>query len=252
MASSTTNDASEPIYFFSARERVYGIFSQWQKCTFTDPNYPGIKFNAAEQYMMFGKAQTFNDLDIAAKIILAKTSGVQKALGQDVVVFDEAVWSEVKLSIVERGNYLKFTQNDKFKKVLLDTGDKLLVEASKNDSVWGIGFTATTAKTVSREKWGQNLLGIALMNVRKKIRDEEAGEGDEGADESEEEVDDSDQEANDEEDDEKPGSATRKRKHDSIAIENSDDEPTEPKTATSKKARIGMVAEGILGGTESK
>ena len=232
MASSTTNDTSEPIYFFSARERTYGIFSQWQKCTFTDPNYPGIKFNAAEQYMMFGKAQAFNDLDTAAKIILAKTSGVQKALGQHVVGFDEAVWSEVKLSIVERGNYLKFSQNEKFKKVLMDTRDRLLVEASKNDSVWGIGFTAANAKTVPREEWGQNLLGIALMNVRKKIRDEEAGEEDE-------EVDDSDQEATDEEDDEQPetldsSTTTRKRKHDSIAIEDSDDEPIEPETAWSR------------------
>ncbi|KEQ76030.1 DUF1768-domain-containing protein, partial [Aureobasidium namibiae CBS 147.97] len=173
------NDTSGPVYFFSVRDRVYGIFSQWQKCTFTDPNYPDIKFNNAEQYMMYAKAQTFNNPDIAAEILVAKTSKDQKALGRNVKPFSDAVWDPVKFGIVERGNYLKFSQNDRFKRVLLDTGDKLLVEASKNDSIWGIGFTATTAKTVPREKWGQNLLGIALMNVRKKIRDEEAGEEDE-------------------------------------------------------------------------
>jgi len=245
MTSSTPKDTSEPVYFFSVRDRVYGIFSQWQKCTFTDPNYPGIKFNAAEQYMMYGKAQTFNNPDIAAQILIAKTSKDQKALGRSVKPFSDAVWDPVKFGIVERGNYLKFSQNDKFKKVLLDTGDKLLVEASKNDSVWGIGFTATTAKTVPRQKWGQNLLGISLMNVREKIRDEEAGEEDEEVDES-----DSNEEATDEEDDEQPetldsSTTTRKRKHDSIAIEDSDDEPIEPETAPSKKTRTDMTAEEI-------
>lgn len=256
MAPSITNDTSEPVYFYGLREKPYGIFSQWQKCTFTDPKYPDIKFNTAEQYMMYGKAQTFNDPDSAGKILLAKTSKDQKALGRKVKNFDEKIWDDVKLGIVERGNYLKFAQNENFKKVLLDTGDRLLVEASDKDKIWGIGFTAAKAKTVERKKWGQNLLGIALMNARKKIRAEDAGEqGDGEVDESDQEA--TDQEATDEEADEQSkildsSTTTRKRKHDSIAIEDSDDESTEPKTINSKKICIGMTAEDILGGNKSK
>jgi predicted NAD-dependent protein-ADP-ribosyltransferase YbiA (DUF1768 family) len=40
------------------------------------------------------------------------------------------------------------------------------------DKIWGIGFGAKNAEA-NRAKWGQNLLGIALMNVRKRIIEQE-------------------------------------------------------------------------------
>jgi predicted NAD-dependent protein-ADP-ribosyltransferase YbiA (DUF1768 family) len=41
------------------------------------------------------------------------------------------------------------------------------------DKIWGIGFGENNAAK-NKEKWGQNLLGVALMNVRKRIRAAEA------------------------------------------------------------------------------
>jgi ribA/ribD-fused uncharacterized protein len=245
MAPSTAKDTSEPIYFYSTTERPHGIFSQFQKCTFTDPKHPDINFNTAEQYMMYNKAQTFNNPDIASQILVAKTSGDQKDLGRKVRDFKDAVWDPVKLGIVERGNYLKFSQNEEYKKVLLETGDRLLVEAAGNDKIWGIGYNAASAKRVSRDRWGQNLLGIALINVRTKIRNEDAGEN------GSERVDESDQDTTDDEADKQSerlratvnSSTTKKRKHDSIAIEDSDDESTAPKTTSSKKACVDLTAE---------
>jgi ribA/ribD-fused uncharacterized protein len=117
MAPSTAKDTPEPIYFFSVRQPPYGIFSQHQKCTFTDPNFPGVKFNCAEQYMMYGKARTFNNPDIASEILIATAPRDQKTLGGAVKRFSDAVWDPVKCGIVERGNYLKFSQNEKYKKV---------------------------------------------------------------------------------------------------------------------------------------
>jgi ribA/ribD-fused uncharacterized protein len=268
MAPSTATDTSNPIYFYSTNERPHGIFSQFQKCTFTDPDYPDIKFNTAEQYMMYNKALTFKDSDIgnsdvAARILGAKGSKNQKALGRLVKGFNDKTWDPVKCGIVQRGNYLKFTQNEKFKNILLETGDRLLVEASDQDKIWGIGYTAANAKRVSRDKWGQNLLGIALMKVRDKIRAADAGEKEE---EGDEEVDESDQETMDEEADEQPerlhttlnSTTTTKRKYDTINIEDSDDEPSKPKTTASKKARTKLIADEngqfnhILGATKGK
>jgi ribA/ribD-fused uncharacterized protein len=243
MAFSTAQDTSEPIYFYSTTERPYGIFSQFRKCTFTDPNFPDITFNTAEQYMMYNKALTFNNPHIASQILVAKTSTAQKNLGRSVKPFKDEVWDPVKLGIVERGNYLKFSQNEEYKQVLLETGDRLLVEAAANDKIWGIGYNAKSAKRVSRDKWGQNLLGIALMNVRNKIRDEDAR--DKGGKESEE----SDQDTTDEEEAEEQAepltsnsSTTRKRKYDAIT-EDPVDEPAKPKTTSSKKARIDLTAD---------
>ncbi|KAG9590796.1 DUF1768-domain-containing protein, partial [Aureobasidium melanogenum] len=235
-------DSSEPIYFFSTHEKPYGIFSQFQnykKSTFTDPKYPDVKFNCAEQYMMYSKAQTFNSPDIAAQILTTTVSADQKKLGRKIEGFSDAIWDAVKFGIVERGNLLKFEQNEEFKKVLLDTGDRLLVEAAANDKIWGIGYTAAGAKEVSREKWGQNLLGKALMNVREKLRAEEAGEDEE--EEAEEFV----AEVTEDEIDEQPESVAaapdsstknKKRKLDSTT-DDEVDEPSKPKKTSSKKVR---------------
>lgn len=56
-----------------------------------------------------------------------------KEYGRQVKNFDETVWKEHAYKIVEQGNYLKFTQDEELKRVLLSTGDMLLVEASPSD-----------------------------------------------------------------------------------------------------------------------
>jgi ribA/ribD-fused uncharacterized protein len=65
---------------------------------------------------------------------------------------------------------LKFSQNAKLKAVLLGTEDKLIVEASPSDRIWGIGFDAEHAGGKENE-WGANKLGEALMRVRKELNE---------------------------------------------------------------------------------
>ena len=43
------------------------------------------------------------------------------------------------------------------------------------DRIWGIGFSAENAEK-NRHRWGLNLLGKALMEVRERIRREETME----------------------------------------------------------------------------
>ncbi|KEQ95621.1 hypothetical protein AUEXF2481DRAFT_29057 [Aureobasidium subglaciale EXF-2481] len=110
----------------------------------------------------------------------------QKQLGREVEGFDVEAWDKIRLDVVEQGNYLKFTQATNvasmkmgdvgepvpLKDLLLATCERELAEASRFDRVWGIGFDAQQASTTPYEKWGENLLGVALMNVRERIRDE--------------------------------------------------------------------------------
>ena len=85
--------------------------------------------------------------------------------------FEEAVWNQVKYSIVLNGNFLKFTQNPELRNFLLSTGDDILVEASPLDAVWGIRMGKTNENARDPLTWkGQNLLGFALMEVRDEIR----------------------------------------------------------------------------------
>ncbi|KAI4841762.1 DUF1768-domain-containing protein [Aureobasidium sp. EXF-8845] len=178
-----TTDA--PIFFFKDDEEPYGFLCQWYRCRFTDPT-SGLEFTSAEQWMMWNKAQLAGD-EASAKTIMSTTSPrKQKQLGRDVEGFDADAWDEIKLNVVERGNYLKFTQGTNvasmkmedegdpvsLESLLLATKERELAEVSRFDRVWGIGFDAQQALEIPREKWGQNLLGTALMNVREKIRKE--------------------------------------------------------------------------------
>ena len=69
------------------------------------------------------------------------------------------------------GNLLKFTQNAKLMDFLVDTGNKVLVEASPYDTVWGVGLSEDHQDICNPSAWlGQNLLGFALMEVRSKLK----------------------------------------------------------------------------------
>jgi ribA/ribD-fused uncharacterized protein len=83
------------------------------------------------------------------------------------------MWNQHRREIVMAGNYQKFTQNTALREFLLTTGDRVLVEASPLDKIWGIGLAADHVDAPQPEKWpGLNLLGFALMQVRDRIRQE--------------------------------------------------------------------------------
>ena len=51
-------------------------------------------------------------------------------------LFNQSKWHRSCDEMVERGNYLKFSQNPKLKEVLSSTGSKVIVEASPSDRIW--------------------------------------------------------------------------------------------------------------------
>lgn len=139
--------------------------SQWYPCRF---EVDGVTYTSAEQYMMAEKANLFGDEEIRAEILNTDDPRMCKALGRKVKNFDKAVWDKNKEDIVRNGNFEKFMQNDTLRNFLLSTGEKVLVEASPTDRVWGIGMGKNNPDALNPQKWrGQNLLGFTLMAVRK-------------------------------------------------------------------------------------
>src|SRR5215471_14062727 len=110
-------------------------FSQWYRCTFTAD---GHTFMCAEQYMMWGKAQLFDDAEVGAEILAADHPKKHKALGRKVRNFVDATWKRERERIVLAGSRAKFTQNAELEAVLLATKGTTLVEASPYDRIWGI------------------------------------------------------------------------------------------------------------------
>lgn len=143
-------------------------FSQWHKCSF---EYLGNFFNTAEQYMMFQKALLFEDYDVASKILETSNPKKQKELGRLVKNFDNKVWQENARRIVYEANKLKFLQNPSLLQELMDTKNKFLVEASPDDSIWGIGYAENDPEAKDINKWrGTNWLGCILTLLRNDIK----------------------------------------------------------------------------------
>ena len=142
--------------------------SQWYGSSFWQDEVH--HYVCAEQYMMAKKAECFGDKEALEQILSAKDPAQMKALGRQVRGFDAKVWDEIKFSVVLNASYLKFSQNAKLREFLLSTKDKILVEASPVDKIWGIGLAASDENAHNPMKWrGQNLLGFALMRARDEI-----------------------------------------------------------------------------------
>lgn len=143
-------------------------FSQWWKSDFGEGTN---KYCCMEQYMMAQKAALFKDENIKKQIMNCNEPIKIKSLGRKVKDFDEDKWNRYKYSIVLNGNYLKFIQNKDLMLYLFSTKDKILVEASPYDSIWGIKMSVEDENIKNPNKWkGQNLLGFALTQVRKELK----------------------------------------------------------------------------------
>ena len=153
-------------YFFFWKHRL----SQWHIVNFNVDNYI---YNCCEQFMMHRKALLMGDT-FAAEIILGEKNPAQhQTLGRQIQNFNQELWDSYKYNIVLQGNRARFHQSPQCRELLLATGDKLIVEASPYDKVWGIGKGASDPDIMDETKWnGQNLLGKVLTQVREEIKEE--------------------------------------------------------------------------------
>jgi ribA/ribD-fused uncharacterized protein len=143
-------------------------FSQWWEQSFVVED---ILYKTAEHYMMAQKALLFKDFTSYQKIIASKTAAEAKNIGREVEDFDEILWDSKKFDLVKQGNFHKFNQNKELQKFLLSTNNRILVEASPVDKIWGIGLAAKDERAERPAEWkGLNLLGFALMEVRDSLR----------------------------------------------------------------------------------
>lgn len=144
-------------------------FSQWHKASFT---VDGVKFNCAEQYMMYKKAELFGDETKMKQILASTDPREQKQLGRQVQNFEGNLWDSKCKQFVMTGNHAKFSQNENMRRELLSTAGTTLVEASPYDRIWGIGLGMDNPDRYERSKWrGTNWLGEVLTQLREEFLD---------------------------------------------------------------------------------
>jgi ribA/ribD-fused uncharacterized protein len=142
--------------------------SQWWPAAFT---VDGATYPTAEHFMMAEKARLFGDADALARVLAAGSPAAAKRIGRQVRGFTEQRWSAARWGIVVRGSEAKFASHPALGAYLEETGERVLVEASPRDRVWGIGLGAGDPRAANPAQWrGLNLLGFALMEARRRLR----------------------------------------------------------------------------------
>ncbi|GGL97577.1 hypothetical protein GCM10010129_46660 [Streptomyces fumigatiscleroticus] len=166
------------LFFWGHRPRPDGrigasCLSQWWPSPFTAG---GVEYATAEHWMMAGKARLFGDAEAERRVLAAGHPAEAKKAGRLVRGFDDAIWQRERFGIVVEGNVHKFAAHAALRDFLLGTGDRVLVEASPVDRVWGIGLAADDEAATDPERWrGENLLGFALMGARERLRHSSPG-----------------------------------------------------------------------------
>ncbi|MFF7143053.1 NADAR family protein [Streptomyces nodosus] len=161
------------LHFWGHRPRRDGrvgadCLSQWWPAPFT---VDGVEYATAEHWMMASKARLFGDTEAQDEVLRAAHPALAKKAGRLVRGFDEGAWERERFAIVVEGSVHKFAAHAAPRAFLLGTGDRVLVEASPVDRVWGIGLAADDERAAEPESWrGSNLLGFALMEARERLR----------------------------------------------------------------------------------
>lgn len=135
--------------------------------------YKEHNFLFSEQCFMYLKALEFKDFEIAEKILNTYKPLDCKKLGRAIKNYDDIFWSKIREEKMFDACYSKFSQNSSLRKNLIETENKILVEASPYDKIWGIGLDENNPKILEPNNWnGLNLLGKVLMRVRDILKSE--------------------------------------------------------------------------------
>ncbi|MGP4085263.1 NADAR family protein [Streptomyces sp. KR55] len=168
------------LHFWGHRPRSDGrvgpsCLSQWWPSPFTVGE---VEYATAEHWMMAAKARLFEDAEAERGVLAAAHPAQAKKAGRLVRGFDESIWKRERFGIVVEGSVHKFGAHADLREYLLNTGERVLVEASPVDRVWGIGLAADDEAASDPERWrGPNLLGFALMEARERLQSAEGNAG---------------------------------------------------------------------------
>ncbi len=155
------NETDKYIFFW------HGPFSNFWK---TKIKIKDLEFLSSEQAFMYMKAKVF-DKSKCNKILETDSPQEAKKIGRKIRNYDDLKWASLRYDVMKDILFYKFSQNPELKIILLKTGNKILVEGSPYDKIWGVGIHFKDELIYNESNWrGQNLLGKALMEVREKLK----------------------------------------------------------------------------------
>lgn len=119
-------------------------------------NFEGLRYGSSEAAYQASKCESTGLMTYFTTLSPAES----KKAGQKVKLRPD--WEDIKEDVMERILLAKFTQSPELRTKLLATGDKYLEETNWwGDRYWGVCNSS-----------GRNRLGVILMFIRKKLREE--------------------------------------------------------------------------------
>ena len=143
------------VYFYSTRGD-YGAFSNFSRHGF---EIDGKYWKTSEHYF---QAMKFEGTEYEDKVREARNPKEAAKLGRRRDWPLRKDWESVKDGVMRKAVLTKFQTHDDIRQTLLETGNADIIENAPSDYYWGCGKKGT----------GKNMLGIILVETRKKLRDE--------------------------------------------------------------------------------
>lgn len=148
---------------FFIREEPYGFLSNFERTPFIGKSLWGTHMYPTNEH--FYQAQKANCKEMHDYILSAPYARVAMVVGRQLEhnkylkdKYMRKEWDKLKKPTMLLGIDLKF-RDPRLRKLLLDTGDAILIENNPEDPFWGIGDGS-----------GESWLGKLEMQIREKIR----------------------------------------------------------------------------------
>ena len=115
----------------------------------------------------------FGDIKAAQEVLFESEPRKMRNIGNHIRQYDHSEWVDMCEQIIEAAVLEKCRQNKTARNHLLQTGSKIIGEASKNKK-WGSGIHISDANALKHESWdGENLVGNILRKARRKLQERE-------------------------------------------------------------------------------
>jgi ribA/ribD-fused uncharacterized protein len=148
---------SEPICFYKVQAE-FGALSNFSAHPI---QLKGRLWPTTEHYF---QAQKFPGTDYEEEIRLVTSPMIAARMGRSRSQPLRADWEQVTEDVMREALHAKFTQHPTLRDLLLSTGERPLIEHTKNDRYWGDGGDGT----------GRNRLGALLVELRTTLAAEAA------------------------------------------------------------------------------
>jgi ribA/ribD-fused uncharacterized protein len=167
--------AGVPIILFEdADSNEYGYLSmQWAVVLV----YNSTTYQSVYQAIYCELAKLFDDQEYLPQLLAAKTADEIVYSVEDVpgdLEQNRQKWNEHLRTLIYEVNLAKFRRYDDLAGQLLETRNAMIGAYEPGDEMIGIGISLGNTDSKDPAKWGENILGKALMNIRDLLRSEQA------------------------------------------------------------------------------